>query len=111
MYDLSQYAFIATIFALSLAVLLYFINAIGARGLRMLSFAGGGASSTSTLDTAVAVGGRYATILTVNAAAFLTASLVFRAIASGHGPFSNIYYFSLAFSWGALVLYLYFQVR
>ena len=111
MYDLSQYAFIATIFALSLAVLLYFINAIGARGLRMLSFAGGGASSTSTLDTAVAVGGRYATILTVNAAAFLTASLVFRAIASGHGPFSNMYEFSLGFSWGALILYLYFEVR
>ena len=111
MYDLSQYAFIATIFALSLAVLLYFINAIGARGLRMLSFAGGGSLSTSTVSGAVDASGRYATILAINAAAFLTASLVFRAIASGHGPFSNMYEFSLAFSWGALVLYLYFEVR
>jgi len=111
MYELSQYAFAATLAALSLAVALYLVNAIGGRSLRMMSFAGGGGSSTSTLDTAVTVGGRYATILTVNATAFLTASLVFRAIAAGHGPFANMYEFSLAFSWGALVLYLYFEVR
>ena len=111
MYELSQYAFAATIAALSLAILLYLINVIGARGLRMMSLAGGGSFSTSTLDSVLDTGGRYGTILTVNAAAFLTASLVFRAIASGHGPFSNMYEFSLAFGWGALVLYLYFEVR
>ena len=111
MYELSQYAFVAAIAALILAILLYFVSAIGWRGLRMMSFAGGSVSSTSTLDTAVAAGGRYATILAVNATAFLTASLVFRAIASGHGPFANMYEFSLAFSWGALVLYLYFEVK
>ena len=111
MYELSQYAFVATIAALSLGILLYFLNAVAARGLPMLSFAGGGGPSTSTLDTVVTAGGRYATILTVNAAAFLTASLAFRAVASGHGPFGNMYEFSLAFSWGALVLYLYFEVK
>jgi len=111
MYELSQYAFAATIAALSLAIALYLINVIGARGLRMMSLAGGGSFSTSTLDSVLDTGGRYGTILTVNAAAFLTASLVFRAIASGHGPFSNMYEFSLAFGWGALVLYLYFEVR
>ena len=111
MYELSQYAFAGTIVALSLAIVLYLVNAIGARGLRMMSLAGGGSFSTSTLDSVLDTGGRYGTILTVNAAAFLTASLVFRAIASGHGPFSNMYEFSLAFGWGALVLYLYFEVR
>ena len=111
MYDLSQYAFVATIIALSLAILLYFINAIGALSLRTMSFAGGQSFPTSTLHNAVDAGGRYATILTINTAVFLTASLVFRAVASGHGPFSNMYEFSLAFSWGALVLYLYFEVR
>jgi cytochrome c-type biogenesis protein CcsB len=55
--------------------------------------------------------GRYGTILAVNAFAFLTASLVFRTIASGHGPFANMYEFSLAFAWGALALYLYFELR
>jgi cytochrome c-type biogenesis protein CcsB len=111
MYELSQYAFAAALAALSLGLLLYLVNAIGGRSLRMMSFAGGSGSSTSTLDTAIAVGGRYATILTVNATAFLTASLVFRAIASGHGPFANMYEFSLAFAWGSLALYLYFEVR
>src|SRR3990172_13420231 len=99
MYELSQYAFAATIAALSLAILLYLVNVIGARGLRMMSLAGGGSLSTSTLDGALDTAGHYGTILTVNACAFLTASLVFRAIVAGHGPFSNMYEFSLAFSW------------
>jgi cytochrome c-type biogenesis protein CcsB len=111
MFELSQYAFVATIAALSLAILLYLVNVVGARGVRMMSLAGGGSVSTSTLDGALNSAGRYATILTVNACAFLTASLVFRSIASGHGPFSNMYEFSLAFSWGALALYLYFEAR
>jgi cytochrome c-type biogenesis protein CcsB len=111
MFELSQYAFVATIAALSLAILLYLVNVVGARGVRMMSLAGGGSVSTSTLDGALDTAGRYATILTVNALAFLTASLVFRSIASGHGPFSNMYEFSLAFSWGSLALYLYFEAK
>jgi cytochrome c-type biogenesis protein CcsB len=111
MFELSQYAFVASIAALSLAILLYLVNVVGARGVRMMSLAGGGSVSTSTLDSALDSAGRYGTILSVNACAFLTASLVFRAIASGHGPFSNMYEFSLAFSWGALALYLYFEAR
>jgi ABC-type transport system involved in cytochrome c biogenesis permease subunit len=111
MFELSQYAFVASIAALSLAILLYLVNVVGARGVRMMSLAGGGSVSTSTLDSALGSAGRYGTILTVNAFAFLTASLVFRSIASGHGPFSNMYEFSLAFSWGALALYLYFEAR
>jgi cytochrome c-type biogenesis protein CcsB len=37
--------------------------------------------------------------------------LVARAIAAGHGPFSNMYEFSLAFAWGALALYLWFEIQ
>ena len=111
MYDLSQYAFVATVAAVSVAILLYLVNALGARSLRAMSLAGGGTVPESFGESVSSTAGRYGTILTVNAFAFLTASLVFRWIAAGHGPFSNMYEFSLAFAWGALALYLYFELR
>ncbi len=112
MYELSQYAFVAAFAATGLAIALYLVNVVGARGLRAMSLAGGaGSVSSSSWDPAFDAAGRYATILTVNGFVFLTASLVFRAIASGHGPFSNMYEFSLAFSWGSLAIYIYFEVR
>jgi cytochrome c-type biogenesis protein CcsB len=110
MYELSQYAFVAALAALGLAMLLYLVNVSGARSVRLMGFAGGGSIPTSIALAAVDAAGRYAAILTVNAFAFLTASLVFRAIDSGRGPFSNMYEFSLAFAWGALAIYLYFEV-
>ena len=79
--------------------------------MRMMSLADGGTISSSPAHGAVHAAGRYATILAVNALVFLTASLAFRAVASGHGPFSNMYEFSLAFAWGALAIYLYFEMR
>ena len=111
MYELSQYAFVATVAAVSVAILLYLVNALGARSLRMMSLADGGTVPESMAESVSVAAGRYGTILTVNGFAFLTASLAFRAVASGHGPFSNMYEFSLAFSWGALALYLYFELR
>ena len=111
MYELSQYAFVVAFAAVSLAMLLYLVNAVGARGIRLIGLANGVSTSTSALDAAFDAAGRYATILTVNAFAFLTASLAFRAVASGHGPFANMYEFSLAFVWGAVGIYLYFEFR
>ncbi|HEU4758833.1 MAG TPA: c-type cytochrome biogenesis protein CcsB [Dehalococcoidia bacterium] len=111
MYELSQYAFVAAMAALALAVFLYLVNVLGARSLRSLGLTDGGSISTSPVGPFVDTAGRYGTILVVNAFVFLTASLVFRAIASGHGPFSNMYEFSLAFAWGAIGLYLYFELQ
>ncbi len=42
---------------------------------------------------------------------FLTASLIFRTIAIGHGPFANMYEFSIAFAWGTLGDVPYFERR
>ena len=53
--------------------------------------------------------GRYATMLGWLAVMALLAGLVFRAIATGHGPFANMYEFSLAFAFGVLVTYMYFE--
>lgn len=53
----------------------------------------------------------FATLTTWLALGFLTAALVCRAIATGHGPFANMYEFSIAFAWGALVVHVYFMRR
>lgn len=109
MYELSQYTFVVAFVALGLAMLLYAANILGVRGAQLIGFAGGGQVSLSSgvLDAA----GRYGTIAAINALAFLTASLSFRAVAAGYGPFSNMYEFSVAFAWGALAIYLYFEFR
>lgn len=53
----------------------------------------------------------YGTYMTRLALVFLTASLVFRAIETGHGPFSNQYEFAVAFGWGMIAAYVYFEHR
>jgi cytochrome c-type biogenesis protein CcsB len=53
--------------------------------------------------------GHYATLLAWLGLAVLGASLVFRTIATGHGPFSNMYEFSIAFAFGILGAYLWFE--
>ena len=53
----------------------------------------------------------YGTHFTRLALVFLTACLVFRTIAVGHGPFSNQYEFAVAFGWGMIAAYVYFEHR
>jgi cytochrome c-type biogenesis protein CcsB len=53
----------------------------------------------------------YGTYFTRLALAFLTACLVLRSIETGHGPFGNQYEFSVAFGWGMIAAYIYFEHR
>lgn len=112
MADLSHYAFVAAIIALSASLALYLVSAVEFRGARVLSLAGGPSAVPGSAPghTREALG-RYGTWLAVHAVVFLTASLGLRAMVTGHGPFSNMYEFSIAFAWGALVTYLYFEYR
>jgi cytochrome c-type biogenesis protein CcsB len=109
MFEVSQYTFVAAMVALGAALVLYVISVFGPRGVRALSFNTGGTQETSGFGPALELAGRYATILSVNAFGFLTASIIARWIAAGHGPFSNMYEFSVAFAWGAIGIYLYFE--
>jgi cytochrome c-type biogenesis protein CcsB len=112
MVDLSHYAFVAAIIALSASLALYLASAVEFRGARVLSLAGGPPAVPSPAPGRTREApGRYGTWLVVHAVVLLTASLGLRALATGHGPFSNMYEFSLAFAWGALVIYLYFEYR
>lgn len=113
MFELSRYAFVASIAALGGGLVLYIATALAGQSwsARVFSVAGGGTLGTSANTGLRSTLGRYATMLTVNAFIFMTASLAFRAIEAGHGPFSNMYEFSLAFAWGAVAIYLFFEFK
>jgi cytochrome c-type biogenesis protein CcsB len=112
MEKLSGYAFIASMVSTGLATVLYLLYALsGLRaarmetaGMRVTAGAMGFISGPRTAEV-----GRYATIVTWLATLALLAALVFRTIATGHGPFANMYEFSMAFSFGILIAYLYFE--
>jgi len=108
--DLSQFAFTVALAALAVAVGLYFFSIIGNRSLQ-LGLAGGGDLPAPQPGAFQSVAGRFATILTINAFLFLSLALVSRTFATGHGPFANMYEFSMAFSWGAVAMFLYFEFR
>ena len=112
MNTLSGFAFVAAMIATGIATLAYALYAIS--GLRAARLETAGMPTTAgTLGfvsgprtTAI---GRYATMLGWLAVLALGAGLAFRAIATGHGPFANMYEFSLAFAFGVLVAYMYFE--
>ena len=114
MYKMSEYAFIAAILATGLALILYIGYALsGLRAARMQT--AGGTVRTGVVGYSsgprTAGLGRYATILGWLGFAFLTAWMVFRTVATGHGPFANMYEFSVAFAWGILGAYYWFEHR
>lgn len=111
MYDLSQYSYVAAFVALALAAVTYASYGVARR---RFATAGAYEEVVETAPRGVAVTeslGRWGTILTLNAFIFLTGALGFRWIAAGHGPFSNMYEFSLSFAWGTLAAHIYFEQR
>jgi len=112
MFKMSEYSFVAGLLALALALGCYVVAFVAARlGLRRVELAGAGGPSITTAGPSswASALASYGTLITWLAFAFVTASLIFRTIHVGHGPFSNMYEFSVAFAWGALGAYLYFE--
>lgn len=116
MYKMSEYSFLAGVLAVALALGCYVIAFVSARiaGRRTTFAAAGAGGGTVTVEASGSTGmglGTYGTLITYLAMIFLTASLLFRTVATGHGPFANMYEFSIAFAWGTLAMYLYFERR
>jgi cytochrome c-type biogenesis protein CcsB len=126
MLKLSQYSLMAGLMLVVLALVCYILVLTMGRSVRrapvMASVGGGagGGSGEGADDAGTApplVSGQpralalYGTSLTRLALVFLTACLVFRAIGTGHGPFTNQYEFSVAFGWGMVAAYIYFEHR
>lgn len=113
MFKMSQYMFVAAFISLGLATVMYLWYAFARVRREALAYAGASASGGQVTGTAfgpTAVG-KYATMMAANGLAFLTLSLLFRAIVTGYGPFSNMYEFSVAFTWGIVAAYLYIETR
>jgi len=114
MEKLSGYAFIAAMLSTALATIFYVAYALS--GLRAARMQTAGMPTTTTVTgftsgPRTAAIGRYATMLGWLAVFALLASLVFRTIATGHGPFANMYEFSAAFAFGILTAYMWFERR
>lgn len=116
MLNLSQYCVFAGIVTVALALILYVLafasdRVARARTVLAVESAGGEipasalAGEVGTTDIAGPPGGvaLLGTLMTWPALGFLTAALIFRTLATGHGPFANMYEFSVAFAWGALL--------
>ena len=109
---MSGYAFVAAGLSTALAMVCYALYALS--GLRAARVQTAGVPTTSgalgfVSGPRTAAIGRYATMLGWLATVALLAGLVFRAIATGHGPFANMYEFSLAFAFGTMLSYMYFE--
>lgn len=119
MFKMSEYSFIAGVLSVALALGCYVIAFASARMAARQRSAFAGATSGSGGDGSLAIGrptgaaglGTYGTLFVYLALTFLTASLIFRTIATGHGPFANMYEFSIAFAWGAIAMFVYFEHR
>ena len=113
MAKMSEYAFVAAMLSTGLATIFYFMYAVS--GLRAARMQTAGATMTTGLSLVsgprTAAIGRYATMLGWLATFAMLASLVFRAIATGHGPFANMYEFSMAFAFGILAASMWFERR
>ena len=130
MLELSQYSLIAGLILVALALVCYILVLTLGRSVRrgpVMAHVGGtsgagadydagrGAEDSGAPTGAAAAPPRtlalYGTYLTRLALVFLTSCLVLRTIAVGHGPFTNQYEFSVAFAWGMVAAYVYFEHR
>lgn len=124
MLKLSQYSLMASLVLVVLALVCYILTLVLARSVHQSPVrahagghvGGGGDATDVTTSPPLATAppralAQYGTHFTRLALVFVTACLVFRTIAVGHGPFSNQYEFSVAFGWGMLAAYVYFEHR
>jgi cytochrome c-type biogenesis protein CcsB len=113
MLTLSEYCVFAGIIAVILALVSYVLAFASVRVARARVLAAEGPGGTEAAIEAGAPGGLsvFGTLTTWLALGFLTAALIFRWAGTGHGPFANMYEFSVAFAWGALTVHVYFLTR
>jgi cytochrome c-type biogenesis protein CcsB len=97
MYIIELSFFIASLAILVPAVIIFFIAVIK----RRTGLAESTARSPDRLEKA-------ALTLQIIGLVCLTLSIICRIIATGHGPFSNMYEFTVVFSWGVLAVGLFF---
>ena len=115
MFKMSEYSFIAGVLSVALALGCYVLAMLSVRVASRRTTLAGATSDGGSVAIGPRSGGTslgaYGTLFVYLALTFLTASLIFRTIATGHGPFANMYEFSIAFAWGTLAMFAYFEHR
>ena len=110
---LSFYCFAAATFAFAASALCYVAYAIGRVRLRQTTLATNAGTTMvaheASLEPASLGIGRFATLLAWFGVAFQVASILFRTVAGGRLPLSNMYEFSSTFVLLAGVVYLLFE--
>ncbi len=119
MLKMSEYSFIAAILSLILSIAFYAIAFASVRIASRRTAVATTAGTTATMDAGTTVSvvagpagfATYGTLVAWLSFIFLLASMTFRAIYTGHGPFANMYEFSIAFATGVIGVYLFFERR
>lgn len=111
----SELSLVASVMLIALALICYILVLTLGRSLPQPAMGQSGGRLTSAESTTTTSPPRslalYGTYFTWISLFFLTATLILRAIVTGHGPFSNQYEFSVAFAWGSILAYVYFEHR
>ncbi len=86
-----------------------FIFTIGRINIRAAARSGSGLKTTTVEPSGVA--SYVSRILSILTLVFVTLTIIFRILQTGHGPFSNMYEFALAFAWGIVIMGIFFEWR
>lgn len=100
----------ASLISALLNILSAILAFVSARRVALKSAAGKKGNSTVSAGPGGFLG-RITLVLTFVTILFLTLTIVFRIIQTGHGPFSNMYEFAVAFAWGIVVMGAIFEWR
>jgi len=110
MYNLESIFLIASLVGVVLTIVFAILAFVSSR--RNIMIADGETSgSQATVAEPRSAMSLMAKILTALTLVFITLTIVFRAIQTGHGPFSNMYEFALAFAWGIVIMGVFFEWR
>ena len=113
MLKFSELSLVASVMLIALALICYILVLTLGRSVQqpVMTQSGGSGTSAEAATAPPRSLALYGTYFTWIALVFLTATLIFRALVTGHGPFSNQYEFSVAFAWGSILAYVYFEHR
>ncbi len=111
MAKMESFMFMASLISFGLSSLFYIWQVVALSRTAKLRPIGGGAVGDTAMSYRFWEPGRFATMMAVNGLVFLALSIIGRATATGYGPFTNMYEFSIVTAWGIGTISLYAQWR
>jgi cytochrome c-type biogenesis protein CcsB len=110
MAKMEPFMFMAALISMGVSAIFYLWYTVRLRSLARQGAVSGGQATPGEALLAWEPG-RFATMMAILGLVFLTLAMTFRWVTTGHGPFTNMYEYSQAWSWGIVAALLYFQRR